>query len=93
MLPVKFAEQQIRVYFRKNEPDCLEKAERWMEPVICNDVCMDTVYYSLFIGRNSWLLVVVMAESIMFSGSRIFFSIFFSSCFSSGSFYTPFDFT
>ena len=72
MLPEKFSEQRIRVYFRKNDPE-YKKAKRWMEPVICNNVCMDTVYYSLFIGCNSWLLVVVMAESIMYSGSRILF--------------------
>ena len=48
MLPEKFSEQRIRVYFRKNDPE-YKKAKRWMEPVICNNVCMDTVYYSLFV--------------------------------------------
>lgn len=28
MLPEMFAEQQLRVYFRKNDPQCLEKAKR-----------------------------------------------------------------
>ena len=31
MLPEMFAEQQLRVYFRKNDPQCLEKAKRLVQ--------------------------------------------------------------
>ena len=34
MLPEMFAEQHIRVYFRRNDPELLEKAERLVRRVL-----------------------------------------------------------
>ena len=34
MLPEKFVEQQIRIYFRKNDPESLEKATRLVNALL-----------------------------------------------------------
>ena len=34
MLPEKFVEQQIRIYFRKNDPESLEKAKRLVNALL-----------------------------------------------------------
>lgn len=34
MLPENFAEQHIRIYFRKNDPESVEKAKRLVNPLL-----------------------------------------------------------